>query len=173
MYAVVELGGRQWKVEPGTRLQVNRMAAATGSEHVADRVLFAHDGTKAQAGRPYVEDAKVVCEVLDHPLGPKEISYHFRRRENWRRTKGHRQPLTRLVVRSIICGGVTAGEAPAKARKPAAARSHPAASQASAPAASPSSGRVVRTSALKPQIKSLAKKPVTRTKPAAPKDTIG
>ncbi len=166
MYAVVELGGRQWKGEPGTRLQVNRIATAAGAEHVVDRVLFAHDGTKAQAGRPYVDGAKVVCEVLDHPLGPKEISYHYRRRENWRKTRGHRQPLTRLVVRSIICGGVTVGEAPAKAKR-SAAKSQP---EASAPAASPSSGRMTRTSALKPQIKSLAKKPVARTKSATPKD---
>ena len=66
-----------------------------------ERVLLAHDGQQLQIGRPYVQGAQVVCEVVDHRLGPKEISYHFRRRENWRKTVGHRQPLTRLVVKDI------------------------------------------------------------------------
>ncbi|MBI4340793.1 MAG: 50S ribosomal protein L21 [Candidatus Omnitrophica bacterium] len=147
MYAVVEVGGRQWKVEPGTRVTINRIAAAAGQEHVVDRVLLAHDGTHARIGRPYLEGAKVVCEVLDHRLGPKEISYHFRRRENWRKTRGHRQPLTRLVVKTIAFGGATIGQTAVTAKRPA-------------PAAS--LGRAPRTSALKPQVRSLAKRPVTR-----------
>ena len=101
MYAIVEVGGRQWKVEPGTRLDVNRLPSAVGSEHAVERVLLAHDGQQLQIGRPYLQGAQVVCEVVDHRLGPKEISYHFRRRENWRKTVGHRQPLTRLVVKDI------------------------------------------------------------------------
>lgn len=101
MYAIIELGGRQWKVEPGTRLEINRIAQAAGSTHTVERVLFAHDGTQAQVGRPYVSGAQVVCEVVEHRLGPKVISFHFRRRENWRKTVGHRQPLTRLLVKEI------------------------------------------------------------------------
>ncbi len=105
MYAIIEVGGRQWKVEPGTRLEVNRVPAAVGSAHAVERVLLAYDGTQLQVGRPYVEGAKVLCEVIEHRQGPKTISYHFRRRENWRNTKGHRQPLSRLVVKEIVCGG--------------------------------------------------------------------
>ena len=127
MYAIVELGGRQWKVEPGVRLDVNRLPAAVGSEHVVDRVLYAQHDDQRTFGRPYVSDAKVVCEVVEHRLGPKEISYHFRRRENWRKTRGHRQPLTRLVVKEIVLGGAAASsktETPKKASvaKPRAAR---------------------------------------------------
>ena len=133
MYAIIEFSGRQWKVEPGSRLEVNRVTTAVGAAHTVERVLLAHDGTTLQVGRPYVEGAKVVCEVVAHHQGPKTISYHFRRRENWRNTKGHRQPLTRLVVKDIVCGaaaarGTTASvvEAPSapkkrsapKARKP-------------------------------------------------------
>ena len=106
MYAIVELGGRQWKVEPGARLEVNRLPGAVGAQHVVDRVLFAQNGEQLQIGRPYLFDAKVICEVVEHRLGPKEISYHFRRRENWRKTRGHRQPLTRLVVKEIVFGAV-------------------------------------------------------------------
>src|SRR3989338_5254628 len=108
MYAIVELGGRQWKVEPGARLEVNRLPEAVGAQHVVDRVLFAQHDDRLQVGRPYVPDAKVVCEVVEHRLGPKEISYHFRRRENWRKTRGHRQPLTRLVVKEIVFGAAAA-----------------------------------------------------------------
>ena len=129
MYAVVEVGGRQWKVQPGTRLDVNRLATEVGKPHLVDRVLLAQDGQQIQVGRPYLQGAKVVCEVVEHRLGPKTISYHFRRRENWRKTVGHRQPLTRLLVKEIQVGETTARvEAPASkpAKPPAAGRSEPA-----------------------------------------------
>ena len=105
MYAVVEASGRQWKVEPGMRLVINRVSSPVGSQHTLDRVLFAHDGMHAKVGRPYVEGAQVICEVVEHGLGPKTISYHFRRRENWRKTVGHRQPLSRLLVKDIVLSG--------------------------------------------------------------------
>ncbi len=115
MYAIIELGGRQWKVEPGTRMDINRVATALGAQHEVERVLFAKDGEQMHVGRPYVPGAKVICEVVEHRLGPKEISYHFRRRENWRKTVGHRQPLTRLIVKDIHVPGARAAEAPATA----------------------------------------------------------
>ena len=113
MYAIVEAGGRQWNVTPGTRLEINRVPTAVGAAHTVERVLLVHDGTTLQVGRPYVEGAKVVCEVVAHRQGPKTISYHFRRRENWRNTKGHRQPLTRLVVKDIVCGAAASSGASA------------------------------------------------------------
>ena len=116
MYAIIELGGRQWKVETGTQFDINRVSTAVGGQHAVERVLLAHDGHALQVGRPYVQGAKVVCEVLEHRLGPKVISYHFRRRENWRKTVGHRQPLSHLVVKEIVFGGGSAvEETPAKA----------------------------------------------------------
>ena len=102
MYAIIEVGGRQWRVEPGSRLMVNRVAAKQGSHYVVDRVLCAGDGKQARhIGQPYCEGAKVVCEVLEHRKGPKVINYKFRRRENYRRTRGHRQLLTTLLVKEI------------------------------------------------------------------------
>jgi large subunit ribosomal protein L21 len=124
MYAIVELGGRQWKVQPGSRLDVNRLSTEVGAPHAVEQVLLAHDGQQVQVGRPYVDGAKVVCEVLEHHLGPKTIAYYFRRRENWRKTIGHRQPMTRLVVKEILLGGIALtapaveAPAPAKATKP-------------------------------------------------------
>lgn len=117
MYAIVELGGRQWRVAPGTQLEVNRLPVDVGGRHTVERVLFTHDGQQTQVGRPYVAGAKVVCEVLAHHRGPRAISYHFRRRENWRKTVGHRQPLTRLVVKDIVfsAAGTTTPSAEASA----------------------------------------------------------
>ena len=114
MYAVIELGGRQWKVAPGTRLDINRLPSDVGGTHTVERVLLAHDGSALQIGRPYVEGARVVCEVLAHRQGPKVISYHFRRRENWRKTVGHRQPLTRVVVKDIVLPGGAGSTVPVR-----------------------------------------------------------
>ena len=105
MYAIVELGGRQWKVEPGSRLEVNRLDVPVGKKHEVTSVLLTQDGTDVKIGKPYVSGARVVCEVLEHPLGPKVISYHYRRRENWRKTRGHRQRLTQLLVKEIAATG--------------------------------------------------------------------
>ena len=101
MYAVIELSGRQLRVEPGAQVTVNRVPAAAGKPYTAERVLLASDGKSLQVGTPYCKGAKVLCEVLEHRRGPKVITYKFRRRENFRRTRGHRQELTRLLVKSI------------------------------------------------------------------------
>ena len=112
MYAIVEVSGRQWKVEPGTRLDVNRVANVVGDQLAVEQVLLAHDGTRPHVGHPYIQGAKVTCEVVEHRQGPKEISYHFRRRENWRKTVGSRQPLTRLVVKDIVLPETSASAKP-------------------------------------------------------------
>ena len=132
MFAIVEAGGRQWKVEPGTRLDINRVTTDVGATHTLERVLLGHDGQQLQIGRPYIEGAAVLCEVLEHRKGPKVISYYFRRRENWRKTIGHRQPLTRLIVKDVRFPGLEVKpESTAKAKTPAVARK--AAAQAKVP----------------------------------------
>ena len=105
MYAIIQVSGRQWRVEPGTQLDVHRLPVDVGASHTVEHVLFVHDGQRVQIGCPYVPGAHVVCEVVTHELGPKVIAYHFRRRENWRKTVGHRQPLTKLVVKDIVLNG--------------------------------------------------------------------
>ena len=104
MYAVIEISGRQVRVEPGTKLTVNRVATAAGKPYTAGHVLLANDGKALRVGTPYCAGAKVVCEVLEHSKGPKVITYKFRRRENFRRTRGHRQLLSKLLVTSIDLG---------------------------------------------------------------------
>ncbi len=119
MYAIIEVGGRQWKVEPGSRLDVNRVTADVGASHTVEQVLFASDGQQVKIGRPYVDGARVLCEIVEHRQGPKEISYKFRRRENWRKTVGHRQPLTRLIVKDITWAGAAPAASTATAEAPA------------------------------------------------------
>jgi len=101
MYAIVEAGGRQWRVEPGSQVLVNHLRGKVGSQHVIERVLLASDGHTVRVGQPYLSGAHVLCEVLEHRKGPKTITYKFRRRENYRKTRGHRQPLTKLLVKDI------------------------------------------------------------------------
>ena len=134
MYAIIEIGGHQWKVAPGTRLDVNRIPAEVGTTQAVGRVLLAGTDGEVKIGRPYVEGAQVVCEVVEHRRGPKVVSYHFRRRENWRKTVGHRQSLTRLLVKDIVLPNGAHGSAkaapaaahPTKAGKaPAVARKSP------------------------------------------------
>ena len=101
MFAIIESGGRQWRVEPGSQLLVNRVETAVGDSHVIERVLLTGDGASVRIGQPYLSGVKVLCEVLEHPRGPKVINYKFRRRENYRRIRGHRQALTKLLVKAI------------------------------------------------------------------------
>lgn len=101
MYAIVELGGLQWRLEPGVRFDVNRLTGEVGAKHNIEQVLLANDGSKVQIGKPYVSGAKVVCEIIEHRLGKKIITYKFKRRSNSRRKRGHRQPMTRLEVKEI------------------------------------------------------------------------
>jgi large subunit ribosomal protein L21 len=100
-YVIVEVGGRQWRVEAGQQVTVNRLSAAAGGQHVVERVLLASDGKSVRVGQPYVAGARVLCEVLGHAQGPKTVTYKFRRRENYRRTRGHRQGFTTLLVKDI------------------------------------------------------------------------
>ena len=101
MYAIVESSGRQWRVEPGSQFTVNQVAGEIGAQHVLDRVLLARDGATTRIGQPYLAGAQVLCEILEHRKGPKVVTYKFRRRENYRHTRGHRQLLTKLLVKDI------------------------------------------------------------------------
>jgi len=153
MYAIVEAGGRQWKVEPGTRFEINQITTEVGSTHTVDQVLLAHDGQQLQVGRPYLEGAAVVCEVQAHHLGVKTISYRFRRRENWRKTVGHRQPLTRLVVKEIRLAGAVVAGASVEAEPPRAPK-----------AADTKTSAVIRK---KPSLQKPAATPTRRTRDGA------
>jgi len=115
MYAVIETGGKQYRVEVGTELEVELLDAEPGSAITLDRVLLVADGDEASIGRPMVADAAVEAEVLRRDLGPKLISFKYRPKARSRVTKGHRQDLTILRISDIRLGKKSAAASLKKA----------------------------------------------------------
>jgi large subunit ribosomal protein L21 len=115
MYAVIETGGKQYRVEVGTELEVELLDVEPGKTITIDRVLLVADGDESSIGRPLVADAAVSAEVLDQTRGPKLISFKYRPKARSRVKKGHRQELTVLRIADITFGGKSAAKAAQKA----------------------------------------------------------
>ena len=101
MYAIVQNGGHQLKVETGTIVTVDRMEHEAGAEVTFDQVLLVSNDGDVKAGTPYVEGAKVVGVVEDHPRGPKIRVFKSKRRKQERRTHGFRADQTRVRITGI------------------------------------------------------------------------
>ena len=101
MYAIIETGGKQVRVEPGNRIKVERLSGEVGDNIQFDNVLLVSDGTQTVIGTPHVEDTPVIAKILDHGRGKKIRVIKMKRRKNYRRTYGHRQNYTELEVLSI------------------------------------------------------------------------
>ena len=104
MYAVIETGGKQYRVAEGETLRVEKLAAAAGDKLSFETLLFADDGGNVQVGRPKVAGVKVEAEVLEQGLGKKIIIFKYKRRKSYRRKQGHRQPFTALKITAIKAG---------------------------------------------------------------------
>ncbi len=116
MYAIVETGGKQYRVQAGDTIAVERLAAEPGSTLELDRVLMvAGDGSAPQTGAPTVPGAVVRAEVLEQGRGEKIIVFKFKAKVRYRRKTGHRQALTRLRITDIV----SSGKSPAKAENTA------------------------------------------------------
>jgi large subunit ribosomal protein L21 len=101
VYAILETGGKQYKVRPGDTLQVEKLPAESGETIELDRVLMLSDDDALSIGSPLVEGAKVVAEVVDHHRGPKIIVFKYKSKVRYRRKTGHRQSLTTLRIKEI------------------------------------------------------------------------
>jgi large subunit ribosomal protein L21 len=110
MYAVIETGGKQYRVELGTELEVELLDAEPGQEINLDRVLLVVDGDKSAVGQPVVEDAAVSARVLRQDRGEKTISFKYRPKARRRVKKGHRQELTVLKITDVRLGSKSAAE---------------------------------------------------------------
>jgi large subunit ribosomal protein L21 len=108
MYAVIETGGKQYRVELGTELEVELLDVEPGQEITLDRVLLVADGDKAAVGQPLVADAAVSARVLRQDRGEKTISFKYRPKARRRVKKGHRQELTVLKITDVRLGGHSA-----------------------------------------------------------------
>ena len=115
MYAVIETGGKQYRVEVGTELEVELLDVEPGKTVTIDRVLLVADGDESTIGRPLVADATVSAEVVTQTRGPKLISFKYRPKARSRVKKGHRQELTVLRIADITFGGKSAAKAAKKA----------------------------------------------------------
>lgn len=101
MYAVIETGGKQYRVSQGDVIRVEKLPAAEGESVTFDRVLMVGDGAEAKVGAPTVEGSKVVADVEAHGRGDKITIIKFRRRQKYRRKQGHRQAYTQLRITDI------------------------------------------------------------------------
>jgi large subunit ribosomal protein L21 len=101
MYAVFEDGSRQYRVEEGDVVKLDYRDLEKGKTIEFDRVLLCQKDNQTSIGQPVIAGAKVVAEVVDHPTTKLYIQ-HFRRRKNYRRLKGHRQPYTSVKVKQIV-----------------------------------------------------------------------
>ena len=115
MYAVIETGGKQYRVEVGTELEVELLEGAPGDSITLDRVLLVADGDESSIGRPVVADAAVEAEVVRRDRGDKVISFKYRPKARRRVKKGHRQELTVLRITDVKLNGKSAAEAKRKA----------------------------------------------------------
>jgi large subunit ribosomal protein L21 len=124
MYAVVRTGGKQYKVAPGDVILVEKLDGEAGAEIKLDDILMVNDGTTTVIGSPTVEGAAVTASIIEQGRGDKVLVFKKKRRQNYRRTKGHRQDLT--VLRILDVAGAGAKKAKAAAKKPAAKKEAPA-----------------------------------------------
>ncbi len=100
MYAIIETGGKQVKVEEGQAIYVEKVDAAEGDTFTFDKVLFV-GGDNVKVGNPFVEGATVTAKVEKQGRQKKIVVFKYKAKKNYRRKQGHRQPFTKLVIEKI------------------------------------------------------------------------
>lgn len=101
MYAVIKTGGKQYRVEQGTTIRVEKLPGDKGSAIELSDVLLVADGDNVKVGAPVVQGAVVKAQIVGHGLGEKLLIFKFRRRKAYRKKTGHRQPFTALKITEI------------------------------------------------------------------------
>jgi large subunit ribosomal protein L21 len=104
-YAIIETGGKQLRVEPGRFYDVERLAGDADAALSIDRVLLINDGSDIHVGQPVVEGATVEATLMKNLRGNKVIVYKMRPKKKTRKKQGHRQELTRIMIKSISVKG--------------------------------------------------------------------
>jgi large subunit ribosomal protein L21 len=101
MYAVIETGGKQYRVTEGQSIKVEKLSADEGSKIDLDKVLLVANGDDIKIGAPYVDGGKVTATVKAHGKGKKVMIMKFRRRKHHQKVQGHRQQFTELEITGI------------------------------------------------------------------------
>jgi large subunit ribosomal protein L21 len=168
MYAVIVTGGKQYRVKEGDVLSVEKLNIEPGRKAQFDRVLLIEDGDDIQVGTPVLDNAMVLALVLENYKDEKVLVFKKKRRKQYRRTRGHRQPLTKIRIaritadRTLITAADLAEEKLAPVEKPVQAAKPKAAAPAPQPEKAPAKAKAKAP-------KKEAAKPKTVKKPAAPK----
>jgi len=100
VYAVIQAGGHQYRVKAGDKLTIDRQSGEEGGNIKFDKVLLL-GGDKLVAGAPYVEGASVDAVIKQHGRAKKVTIFKFKRRKNYKRTRGHKQPQTEIEIKAI------------------------------------------------------------------------
>ncbi|MBL7081759.1 MAG: 50S ribosomal protein L21 [Candidatus Omnitrophica bacterium] len=101
MYAIIEIGGKQYKVEKGEIIDAGCAQESKGKDFIIDQVLLFKEGNKIHIGRPYLAGATVKASIVKGVKAPKVVSYKYRRRKSSDWKKGHRQKLLRIKIEEI------------------------------------------------------------------------
>jgi len=101
MYAIIETGGKQYKVQSGDIINVEKLSADIGTTYTFDKVLALLDGQNSVFGKPHVSGASVTGEILGDGKNKKVIVYKYKAKKGFHKKKGHRQPFTRIRIDSI------------------------------------------------------------------------
>ncbi|MGB0636619.1 MAG: 50S ribosomal protein L21 [Gammaproteobacteria bacterium] len=104
MHAVIKTGGKQYKVSPGDKLNVETLSLGSGEDVVFDEVLLINDGSNVDVGEPLLTGAKVTAKVIEHGRGDKIRIIKFKRRKHYKRQMGHRQNYTRVEITGVEKG---------------------------------------------------------------------
>lgn len=101
MYAIIQTGGKQYKVTEGEMVKVEKLNAEAGDKVTLDQVLMLKDDNGTKIGSPLLDGAKVTAAVLEQGRGKKITVYKYKRRKNARKKQGHRQAYTKLLIEKI------------------------------------------------------------------------
>jgi len=158
-YAIVESGGKQYVAREGETIEIDRLPVEVGKSITFKEVLLVVDDGTAEVGNPYVKGVSIKGTVLAEVKAPKVIVFKYIPKERYRRTKGHRQRYTRVLINAIGAQSTAKKTETKEAEK----ESKPAPQKKTAEKPKPAAKKTSTSAAKKPSTKSTAKKPTTKT----------
>ncbi|HHV46928.1 MAG TPA: 50S ribosomal protein L21 [Tissierellia bacterium] len=102
MYAVIETGGKQYRVQEGDIVRVEKLDVEEGEKVGLSKVLLISKEDGVVIGKPYIEGARVEATVLEHGKGKKIVIFKYKPKKNYRKKQGHRQPYTKIKIEKIV-----------------------------------------------------------------------
>lgn len=169
MFAVIKTGGKQYKVQQGDVLQVEKISASDDQTVIFEEVLLIEDGKKTWIGTPLVEKAVVRAVVMENFKDKKVIVFKKKRRKQYKKTIGHRQELTRVKIEEIAVGAENGKAAPAKAAAAKPSKPKKAAQPKASKKTAAAGHKEIKPAAVKKPAPEKTGKKVTAPKPKAAK----